>query len=441
MKAIQVLVIDDEPSIRTLIEKELASSRIEIFSVSSGKEALDIVKKKEFDVIILDIRLPDIDGMTLLKKFKENLPDVEIIIITGYATIEDAINAMKIGAYDYITKPFALEHLELLIEKAYQRVSLLKENRLLNRALSEKSPPQLIGKSKSIQEITKIIKKVAPSDVSVLLTGESGTGKDVVAKCIHYFSSRSNKPLIVKNCGEMQKELVRSELFGHVKGAFTGATQSHNGLIEIADGGTLFLDEVGELPLEVQSALLRFIETKRYRRVGDTLERKADVRLILATHRDLQREVETGNFLDALYYRINIVNIYLPPLKERKEDIPLLVEHFVTKLSPIGKKYFVTDEVMECLLNYNWPGNIRELRNVIERAIVLSENNLITSKVLPKEICKEPSIVPTNLNLYEMEKILIKKALAVANGNKSKASKLLGISRKKLYKKIKDYNL
>lgn len=441
---IRVLVIDDEPYIRKLVERELANDRRHVVTASCAQEALRLIEGGNFDVIVVDIRLPDSDGMSLLVRFRENLPDVEVVMITGYGTIESAIEAMKMGAYDYITKPFQLEHLELVVEKAYERVCLKRENRALSRALVETLPPRLVGKSSCIQRVMEMIRKVAPWDVPVLITGESGTGKDVVARTIHSLSKRSGKPLIVKNCGEMQKELIRSELFGHVRGAFTGADQSQQGLLGIADRGTLFLDEIGELPEDVQSALLRFLENRTYRRVGDPYERQADVRLIFATHRDLKKEVESGRFLEALYYRINIFHIYVPPLRERREDIPLLVEHFLSKFSPPGTNYRITNDAMDCLVRYDWPGNVRELRNVIERAIILAENELVTLKTLPIEITSSKSVVDPVLpsfNLSEVERYVILKALEHHRGNKQKAAEVLGISRKTLYRKIKEYGL
>jgi len=441
---VRILVIDDEPSIRKLAERELASERRTVTTASCGAEARDLIKCRDFDVIVLDIRLPDVDGMDLLVEFKENLPDVEVIIITGYGTIESAIEAMKTGAYDYITKPFQLEHLELVVEKAYERVCLKRENRILSQALVEAPSPRLVGISNCIQQVREMIRKVAPWDVPVLITGESGTGKEVVARTIHSLSKRSHRPLIVKNCGEMQKDLIRSELFGYVRGAFTGADQTREGLLSIADRGTLFLDEIGELPEDVQGALLRFLENRCYRRVGDPHERRADVRLLFATHRDLKKEVEAGRFQEALYYRINVFHIHLPPLRERREDIPLLVEHFLARLAPSGTRYRVTDEALEHLISYSWPGNVRELRNVIERAIILAENELITPKNLPMEITSVSSTAHStfpSLKISEMEKYLIKKALSLHSGNKRKAAKTLGISRKTLYRKIKAYGL
>lgn len=441
---IRVLVIDDEPSIRKLVERELANERRKITTAPNSKEALKLVKHQDFDVIVLDIRLPDTDGMDLLIQFRESLPNVEIIMITGYGTIESAIKALKIGAYDYITKPFQLEHLELVVEKAYERVCLKRDNELMSQALSGNITPRIVGKSKSIQYIREMVNKVASWDVPVLITGESGTGKEVVAKTIHQLSNRSSKHMVVKNCGEMQKDLIRSELFGYVKGAFTGANETKEGLIGIADRGTLFLDEVGELPEDVQSALLRFLENKSYRRVGDPNERFADVRLIFATHRDLKQEVKAKRFSEALFYRINVFQIHLPPLRERIEDIPLLVEHFVAKLSPSGARYQISEEAMDCLVNYKWPGNVRELRNVLERAIILAENELITPKVLPVEIASTKPIISSgllSLKISDMEKYLIEKALNIYDGNKQKTAQALGISRKTLYRKMKTYKI
>lgn len=441
---IRVLVIDDEPSIRKLVERELANERRKITTAPNSKEALKLVKHQDFDVIVLDIRLPDTDGMDLLIQFRESLPNVEIIMITGYGTIESAIKALKIGAYDYITKPFQLEHLELVVEKAYERVCLKRDNELMSQALSGNITPRIVGKSKSIQYILEMVNKVASWDVPVLITGESGTGKEVVAKTIHQLSNRSSKHMVVINCGEMQKDLIRSELFGYVKGAFTGANETKEGLMGIADRGTLFLDEVGELPEDVQSALLRFLENKSYRRVGDPNERFADVRLIFATHRDLKQEVKAKRFSEALFYRINVFQIHLPPLRERIEDIPLLVEHFVAKLSPSGARYQISEEAMDCLVNYKWPGNVRELRNVLERAIILAENELITPKVLPVEIASTKPIISSgllSLKISDMEKYLIEKALNIYDGNKQKTAQALGISRKTLYRKMKTYKI
>ncbi len=427
-----------------LCERELSSKSRIITTASNATEALHLIRRQDFDVILLDIRLPDADGIDLLFQLLQTIPDAEIIMITGYGTIENAINAMKIGAYDFITKPFQLEHLELLIEKAYERVCLQRNNKLLSQALSQNITPRFVGISEAIEDVRNLVRKAAPTEVPVLITGESGTGKEIVARMIHQLSKRAKKPLIVKNCGEMQKDLIRSEFFGHVKGAFTGAHETKEGLLGLADEGTLFLDEIGELPEDVQSALLRFLECKCYHRVGDPYERHANVRLIFATNRNLKQEVEKGRFSEALYYRINVFHIHIPPLRERREDIPLIVEHFLALFCPHRERYNISEETMQSLIKYSWPGNVRELRNVMERAIILAENRLITKKTLPIEITSinqlsSPSVFSLKLN--DMEKYLIQKALTLHGGNRQKAAEALGISRKTLYRKIANYKI
>ncbi|MEJ5299464.1 MAG: sigma-54 dependent transcriptional regulator [Thermodesulforhabdaceae bacterium] len=443
MDKIRVLLVDDEPSIRKLAEKELSGENKIITTSGSADEAVKLMSQRNFDVVILDMRLPDGDGLDLLLKIKEDSPNTEVIILTGHGTIDSAVKAMKMGAYDYVTKPFSLEYLELLIERAYERVCLKKDHKIFTHSIGAQIVPRLVGTSPKIREITKMIEKVAPRKTPVLITGESGSGKDVVAHMIHALSDRSDKPMIVKNCGGLQKELLKSELFGHVKGAFTGAYDAREGLISVADGGTLFLDEVGELPFDVQGSLLRFLETQRYRRLGDTRERQADVRLIFATHRNLEKKVEEGSFSEALYHRINVFRIHVPPLRERASDIPLLTEHFLGKLSDnAGIKYKISEEAMQCLMSYDWPGNVRELRNVIERASILAEGNLITPKVLPKEIQERSALLSTfveGLKLKDLEIGFILTVVQKYNGNKSKAAKELGITRKTLYRKLKAY--
>jgi two-component system NtrC family response regulator len=333
-----------------------------------------------------------------------------------------------------------LDRLELVIEKAHQRVSLQKENRLLRQFQKGQTPKKLIGRSRDIEHVRYLIGKVAPTNVPVLITGESGAGKNVVAQGIHGQSQRGDQPLITKNCGTLQKELIRSELFGYRKGAYTGASESQDGLVALAHQGTLFLDEIGELSMDVQGALLRILETQTYRRVGDKEERKVDVRFIFATNRDLQKEAEAGRFSQALYHRLNVFNIYMTPLRERKEDIPALVEYFLGRLQPREPHYRISGRAMQCLLAYYWPGNIRELQNVIERGIILSENNLITERSLPREIVEaargtsRESPFPT---LAQMESEYIRKVLKYVNGSRSKAADILGIGRKTLYRKLK----
>lgn len=441
---IRILLIDDEESIRRLAEKEFSDMRRTVRTAGSAHEAFDLIRQQQFDVIVLDIRLPDADGLELLERLRETLPDVEVILITGHGNIDSAVEAMKIGAYDYITKPFALDRLELVIEKAYQRVRLQRENRLLRHTQSDQSSPRFIGSSLAIQHIQYLISKVAPTDVPVLITGESGAGKDVVARAIHSASKRNDHPLIIKNCGTMQKELIRSELFGYCKGAFTGATESQEGLLALAHLGTLFLDEIGELPLEVQASLLRVLENQTYRRVGDKQERQVDVRFLFATNRNLVEEVKAGRFHEALFHRINVFQLDLPPLCQRKEDIPLLVEYFLGQLSVGKSPYRISKNVMEHLLAYHWPGNVRELRNVMERGTILSENGVITAQALPREIAEQEPTSTTNssfLSLRDIEKRHIQQVMEHAAGNRSQAADLLGISRKTLYRKLKEYGL
>ncbi|GKT07496.1 sigma-54 dependent transcriptional regulator [Desulforhabdus sp. TSK] len=444
----RILVVDDEESIRRLAKKEFSDPHRKVWTAGSAHEAFELVRRQQVDVIVLDIRLPDGDGLELLEQFRETLPDVEVIIITGHGNIDSAVEAMKSGAYDYITKPFTLDRLELVIEKAFQRVRLQRENRLLRHTQSYQPSPRFIGSSAAIQHIQYLIGKVAPTDVPVLITGESGAGKDVVARAIHGLSRRQENPLIIKNCGTLQKELIRSELFGYCKGAFTGATESQEGLLTLAHQGTLFLDEIGELPLEVQASLLRVLENQTFRRVGDKQERQVDVRFLFATNRNLAEEVKASRFHEALYHRINVFQLDLPPLRQRKEDIPLLVEYFLGLLSAGKPPCRISKNVMHLLMEYSWPGNVRELRNVMERGMILSENGIITAQGLPRELAEQNRYKGTVLHgerpllsLYELEKQHIQRVLEHTSGNRSQASDTLGISRKTLYRKLKEYGL
>lgn len=442
--AINILVVDDEPSICRLAEKELALPDRVVTTADTAAKARQRISQQDFDVIVLDVRLPDGNGLELLEQFRDALPDVEVIMITGYSEVQTAVEAMKTGAYDYITKPFSLDKLNLVIEKAFQRSRLQRENRILRRSKCAQPERKLIGHSPALQQIEFLVGKVAATRTPVLITGESGAGKDVVATSVHRQSDRADKPLVVKNCGTFNKELLRSELFGYRKGAFTGATESQDGLLALANHGTLFLDEVGELPLEVQSMLLRVLETQAYRRVGDNEERTVDIRFLFATNRGLAREVEEGRFSEALFHRLNVFRIELPPLRERKEDIPSLVEYFLGHLYPEKPPYNISPRAAECMLAYHWPGNVRELRNVIERAIILSENRLITVRCLPQDIAKNSedtqngSPFPT---IAQSERRLILRVLEHLHGNRTLAARMLGIGRKTLYRKLLEYGI
>ena len=443
-ETIHILVVDDEASIRLLAEKELSTERRLITTAGSAQKALKAFKRQAFDVVMLDVRLPDGDGLDLLTRFQELAPEIQVVIITAFADVDNAVQAMKLGAYDYITKPFDLDRLEMVIEKAFQRVSLQRENRLLRHKQAEERPIKLIGQSKKMDQVRYLIRKVAPTHVPVLLTGESGTGKTVVARSIHDLSSRCQTPLVIKNCATLHKDLVRSELFGHRKGAFTGADQSREGLLNFAHKGTLFLDEIGELSMDVQGALLRVLETQTFRRVGDKDEQHVDIRFIFATNKDLRAEVEAGRFSDALYHRLNVFNIPLPSLRERREDIPALVEYFLGPPGTGENRPRIAQRAMHCLLSYKWPGNVRELQNVLERGMILSEQNLITEKALPLDLVvtlDQGSSDQPFQTLQEIEREHILKVLDYVNGHKANAAKILGIGRKTLYRKIQALNL
>ncbi len=439
METMQVLVVDDEQSIRRLVEKELGTDRRRITTAGTVETALQFFRQKAFDVVLLDMRLSDGDGLDLLTQFQEFAPEVQVIIITGHGDVDNAVQAMKMGAYDYMTKPFALDHLSLVIEKAYQRACLQRENRMLRHNQSQQVSPKLVGHSAAMENVRFLIRKVAPTGVPVLLSGESGTGKNVVAQLIHEMSDRREQSLVTKNCGTFQKDLLRSELFGHRKGAFTGADQSNEGLLSFAHMGTLFLDEIGELSLEIQSALLRVIENQTFRRIGERDEQTVDVRFIFATNRDMQAEMEAGRFSEAMYHRLNVFNITLPPLRNRKEDIPALIEYFLGRHRPGEGRPRIGGRALQCLMAYDWPGNIRELQNVLERSLILSESDLITEQALP--LALSGRLVATGASgpfmpLKEIERQHILAVLHFVGGSRTRAAEILGIGRKTLYRKL-----
>ena len=437
-----ILVVDDEESIRRLLQKELAAPGREIHVAADGSEAMAQLRSHWFDVVIMDLWLPDVNDLSLLIRTRESIPNVEVIMITGHGDVDIAVEAMKLGAYDFIRKPFNLDRLDLMVEKAHQRAALARENAMLRRtAGGESRGVRFIGNSKAVREIQFLIEKVAPARIPVLITGESGTGKDVVARLIHERSPLADNRMVIKNCASLQKELARSELFGHVKGSFTGANESREGLLSFAHDSTLFLDEIGELPLEVQASLLRVLETGTYRRVGEKEERTVNIRFLFATNRHLAEEVERGQFNEAFFHRINAFSIQIPCLKERKEDLPLLVDYFLTTLSPDGSGgYRIVDNAMACILRYHWPGNIRELRNVIERSIILAENGIITERCLPRELVESAENgAGAALSLASVERQHILKMLEFHGGNRQQTADTLGISRKTLYRKLTEY--
>ncbi len=434
-----VLVIDDEEPIRRLLRKELTNEYREVLTAASAEEAMEKIRSYWFDVIIMDLKLPDISDLDLLISVKETIPHVEVIMITGHGDIDTAVDAMKLGAYDFVRKPFNLDRLELMVDKAHQRVLLLRENDILRHSRSEDKEVKFIGNSKVVQDIKFLIQKVAPAKIPVLITGESGSGKDVVARLVHEYSSCAANTMIVKNCATLQKELARSELFGHMKGSFTGATETREGLMSFAHDSTLFLDEIGDLPMGVQATLLRALETQTYRRVGEKEERRANIRFVFATNKHLAKEVEQGSFNEAFYHRINAFTIQMPSLSERREDLPLLVDYFLTILSPDNAPCRIVKNAMDCLMQYSWPGNVRELRNVLERSIILAENGIITERCFPREIGNIPENQGPCLSLETVEKEHILKMLDFFEGNRQKTADTLGISRKTLYRKLSSY--
>lgn len=450
-----VLIVDDEVSICEVLSAILMEMGYKVETSGGVADAVDKISKNEYDVIITDLKLPDGDGSDILTKAKEFNPDTEVIVITAYGTVDSAVDMMKRGAYDYITKPFKSEELKITIKNAVERKLLKDENKRLRREIVERySFHNIIGRSKAMQNVFDLIEKLSRVDTSVLIEGESGTGKELVARAIHYNSSRKDKPFVVVNCASIPDSLVESELFGHIRGAFTGAYSDKKGLFEVADGGTLFLDEVGELPLNTQAKLLRFLQERTFQPVGSVQEKKVDVRLISATNKDLKKEVMEGRFREDLFFRINIVVIHLPPLRERKEDIPLLIKHFIEKYSrEINKEIRgVSDEVMEKLMRYSYPGNIRELENLILGAMTLEVSDIITLDTLnliQRSREEAPPIeteeIPPDFNLDEyveqIKKDYVVMAMKKAKGSQMKAAELLGIKVRSLRYLLDKYSI
>lgn len=437
----KILYIDDEISALKAISAILKKEGYTVLTATSAEEGIEILKNSSVDCLLLDYRLPKMDGIDLLKWLRHSEISIPTIMLTAYGTIEKAVEAMKLGAHHYLVKPVDTQ---LLLNVLKEAIEKSKGNQKIEDI---KSPfPEIIGKSEAMQEVFYIIQMVAESNANVLITGESGTGKELVARAIHNNSLRKSKPFVIVDCTTIPENLLESELFGHEKGAFTGASERKTGLIEIANEGTVFLDEIGELPMFLQKKLLRFLQEKEIQRIGSTQRIKVDVRVISATNRDLEKAVQEGSFREDLYWRLNVVRINLPPLRERKEDIPLLVNHFLNKFSKENNKPIpqLEPEVMELLLSYDWPGNIRELANVMERAVVLSPSGLISIKHLPRRIQEKTGWIAKNessLNLLELEKSLIIKALNTTGWNQTKAAEILGISRKQLRTKMKHHGL
>ena len=438
-----ILVAEDEEITLKHIVATLKGEGYEVLGVNNGLEAYKAVESWGFDLLIADIKMPGMTGLELLAKMKEKYPDTEVIIITGYGSISSAIEAMKMGAYDYITKPLELDEIVLRVRKIYEKKLLQKQNTALRAVLGMDKKIKIIAKSPSMNRIIDTIESLRESECNVLLTGESGVGKNLLAKLIHFSSKRETRPFLAINCATLTEELLASELFGHEKGAFTGAIKSKQGLIEIADTGTLFLDEISEMTTNLQAKLLKAIEEGEFYRVGGTRPVKVDVRFIAATNQNVKALIADGKFREDLYYRLNVMEVFIPPLRERREDIEPLSEFFLEKRLPkAGKKVEgFTKEAMTLLKGYSFPGNVRELENIIERAIILEKNPLITPDSLPQSLSMfqietfEPGTVKT---IGELTKAYAGRVLDLVGGNKSKAAEMLGISRTSLWRILKE---
>jgi len=454
MPDIRVLVVDDEQSMRDLLAIMLRQAGYDVTIADGGETAIERLKAESFDLVVTDLRMRKVDGLTVLKAAKEHAPRTVVLVVTAYASTETAVEAMKLGAYDYITKPFKLDELKVTVANALERRRLREENLALKRQLyRERGFENFVGRSPKILDVFETIRKTADSGSTVMITGESGTGKELVAQALHWESSRRGGPFVSVNCGAVPETLMESELFGHVKGAFTGAVASTEGLFAAADGGTLFLDEITEIPHTVQVKLLRAVQERQIRRVGDTRDVKIDVRLIAASNRDLGRAVSDGLLREDLFYRLNVIPIHLPPLRDRREDIPLLIAHFIKKLSSeVGRPvHGVTPDALAMLEQYHWPGNTRELENVVERAIVLGSSELLEADGLPAGLRqpRDRHDVPLELPaegidleamLDRIEHRYMQLALERVGGVQTRAAELLRVSFRQFRYKLQKFH-
>lgn len=441
---IKVLVVDDEEPLRRLLDRELTRKGFSVDAAPDGEAAMSLLKDRAYDVVLLDIVMPGIDGIGLMKKISGDPATPAIVVLTGKATVETAVEAMKNGSYDYLSKPYKLEELVIVINRAYEYRQLKIKNQLLEQELARKEPPvEFVGRSSQLRDILSLIRKIAPTDSTVFVQGESGTGKELVANTIWHYSKRSGAPFTALNCATLSENLIESELFGHEKGAFTSAYQTKYGIVEVADKGTLLLDEIGEMPLTLQAKLLRFLDSGEFRRVGGNKALNVDVRVIAATNKDLAYLVDAGRFRQDLYYRLNVININIPPLRERKEDIAGLSQHFIEKYNRKLSKTVsgLTSEALGILNAYNWPGNVRELENVLERAVILCDSEKVGTEDL--SIHNNLSAKKDNgfSSLEDMEKEYILKVMKETENNQSRASQILGIDRKTLYLKLKRFGV
>ncbi len=446
MKA-KILVIDDDTSLRRVLEYNLQEEGYEIQSASSGEEGLYLFGKLQPDLVITDMNMPGMDGLMVLKSIKERSPDTLVIIITAFGTIDVAVEAMKVGAYDYITKPFNRDALKLTVSKALQFSGLAEENKRLKSVLSDKADFRtIVGTSKEMEKVFEVIRKVADTEAAILITGESGTGKELVARSIHNNSSRKDAPFVAINCAAIPRELLESELFGHVKGAFTGAIRDKTGKFQLAEGGTLFLDEVGDLPVELQPKLLRALQEKEVEPVGGDKIQKLDVRVLSATNLNIDKAIVDGTFREDLYYRLAVIPIHLPPLRERRKDIPLLIKYFCSKHG--SEQISIDKEVLETLIMYPWPGNVRELENTVERLLIMRNSDLISLNDLPDKFRERGAssrafikLPDEGYSLEQLEREVVVAALECNSWNQTAAARFLRIPRHTLIYRIEKYDI
>lgn len=440
--AIDLLVVDDDAEFRSTLVRRFHRRGYGVQEAAEGEAALSCAERRQFDVAIFDMVMPGMSGIDLLKTFKQRHSECEVILLTGQGTVETAVEAMKLGAYDYLAKPFPLAELEVLVEKAFQRRQLTKENDQLKEVMQRQqtAPHEMVGQSAAMREIFHLIERAGPTDKAILIEGESGTGKELVARALHRASTRAERPLVVINCAALPETLLESELFGHEKGAFTGAVSAKPGLFELADGGTLFIDEVGEIPGALQAKLLRVLEDGSMRRIGSLKERRVSVRLLAATNRHLAAEVKASRFREDLYYRINVMALTLPPLRERAGDISLLVERFV------GKGWEVEPAALQAIERYEWPGNVRQLINALERAKIMADEHRIMAKHLPHEVIearnrRAPTIAANGDTLSLIERSHVVEILRRERGNKARTARALGVNRRSLYRLLDKYGI
>jgi DNA-binding NtrC family response regulator len=440
MENIDLLIVDDDNEYRSTVARRFGRRGYRVQEAADGETALDLASRRQFHVAVVDLVMPGLSGLELLDKLKAGSPECEVVMLTGQGTIETAVDAMKRGAHDFLTKPFPLTELEVVVQKAFEQRELRKENRQLKAVIARNQPSaEILGRSTAIKEVLRLVERAGPTDKAILIQGESGTGKELVARALHRASRRAGKPMVVINCAALPETLLESELFGHEKGSFTGAVSAKQGLFELADGGTLMIDEIGEMPGSLQAKLLRVLEDGSFRRVGSLKECRVDVRLIAATNRNMAEEVKAGRFREDLYYRINVMSLELPPLRQRTGDVPLLVPKF------LGPGWAIEPQAMQSLEAYSWPGNVRQLINVIERAKILAEGAVVRWQDLPTEV-RTPAPAGHAFNgqsdkLEEIERAHVVDVMEREKGNKARAARALGINRRSLYRLLEKYGI